>query len=562
MVILGISEGPDAAAALVVDGQLVAAVQQERVDRVRHSAAFPSGAIDAVLERAGLRAREVDRVVVGGAPPPLDALGERLSSPSSASLTRKARLGNVARDWVRHLPARPRMREAVTAGLRASGLHMVALDIERRRAAPILRTMGFENATIDVVEEDRCQAWAAYRTQPDDDLLILLLDSAIDGAAVSVSVAQHGQVDRLLLQTSFAPLSGLPSRLAARVRVDEGQLVTIGCVVAPDPALVAAIGAVIGFDGGAFRTGRPHRGADALERLAEGVDPHRYVSSALAAMDVAVVAFARHWMARTRVSRLALAGTLLANPRLVAQVLTEAAPSSLWVVPAPGAGAAAIGAALGAAGTPPAALPTLTLGPRYTDDQCYRALSVAELPRNKVVDPEAVAAAAITDGKIVARFAGGLSFGRAPGGGRSVLFRADDPALRARARTALGGRPELPPGVLLPAAKLGELVPNLAHATAARTCSVSGVPAPAVAVACSAALNSDATVLPTAITEEDPALLRLLAAVESRLGLPIVAEISLNRAGEPIACSPGDAIRAWRGSGIDLLILGPYMVEA
>ena len=65
MVILGIADGPDASAAIVVDGKPVAAVAQEAIDRVRHSRAFPSGAIDAALDVAGVKPREVDRIAVG-----------------------------------------------------------------------------------------------------------------------------------------------------------------------------------------------------------------------------------------------------------------------------------------------------------------------------------------------------------------------------------------------------------------------------------------------------------------------------------------------------------------
>ena len=66
-VILGIADNHDAEAALWVDGNIVAAINQERIDRVKNSGAFPMGAIDAVLEEANCKARDIDLVVVGTA---------------------------------------------------------------------------------------------------------------------------------------------------------------------------------------------------------------------------------------------------------------------------------------------------------------------------------------------------------------------------------------------------------------------------------------------------------------------------------------------------------------
>ena len=65
MKVLGISDNHDSGAALLIDGELVTAVNQERIDRKKGSSAFPWGAIDAVLDRGNVRAKEIDRIVVG-----------------------------------------------------------------------------------------------------------------------------------------------------------------------------------------------------------------------------------------------------------------------------------------------------------------------------------------------------------------------------------------------------------------------------------------------------------------------------------------------------------------
>ena len=65
MIVLGIADNHDSGAAVVIDGTLISAVNQERIDRVKNSGAFPWGAMDAALEAAGLTERDVDRILGG-----------------------------------------------------------------------------------------------------------------------------------------------------------------------------------------------------------------------------------------------------------------------------------------------------------------------------------------------------------------------------------------------------------------------------------------------------------------------------------------------------------------
>ena len=67
MLTLGLTDNHDASAALVEDAVLLAACGQERIDRIKNSGAFPWGAMDAVLDTAGKRYRDVNQVIIGSA---------------------------------------------------------------------------------------------------------------------------------------------------------------------------------------------------------------------------------------------------------------------------------------------------------------------------------------------------------------------------------------------------------------------------------------------------------------------------------------------------------------
>lgn len=545
MIILGVADGPDASAALVVNGALVAAVAQERIDRERHSRAFPSGAIDAVLDVAGLRARDVDRVVFGG-------------TSSHASVLR-------ARPTLRDRVT-PRWREAYRgyqAALRASGLYMVEQDIARKRYEPKMRQLGFEKASIDLHEHDRAHATAAYRCQDRSDALVITIDTPGDGAAVSVSVGRHLQLDRVFLQTSLASISTFPERIAQLLQIDAIDLAALAaCGTAPD-ALVQAFARQVGIQGDGFTATGLIGNTDPLLAQVRRHAPADAAAAAQHAIEEAVADFVRHHVARMRIGHVVVAGAIFANARLAARLLAEPTVESLSVFPAMGDEGLAIGAALGVAGTPMRRLATSGLGPRYTETHCYKALSVASLPRNKVDDPERVAAGLIAAGCTVARFDGGLEVGPRALGNRTVLFRADDDVLRTRALAALKRRDWAAVGCALLLGDAGGAFADLDRSEAsARFRTLAPRALPAFAAAHPGAMQRDGTALPYVIDPEDaPGMATLLREVRRLTGTIAVAQLDLALADEPIACSPGDAIRSWRVSDIDALLLGPYLVE-
>lgn len=545
MIILGVADGPGASAALVKDGALVAAVAQERIDRTRGARTFPSAAIDAVLDVAGLRARDVDRVVFGG-------------SSAGATLLR-------ARPTLRDQVS-PRLRDAwrgYQSALRATGLYMVEQDVTRKLLAPTLRDLGFERAVVELVERDRAHATAAYRCQDHSDALVIVIDTPGDGAAVTVSAGRHLQLDRVFLQTSFASVASFPTRVGTALGVAPGDISARAAGGVPPSALLDYFRGEVGLARDGFTT-RPY--VPAPDPLAARIAAYAPADAAAAARDViaeVVRGFVRHWVGRTGLGHVVVAGGVFADPWLCARLLDEPAVESLFVFPAPGDEGLSIGAALGTAGSAMRRLPSLGLGPRYTADQCYKALSVASLPRKKADDPEVALADLLAAGRTVARFDGPLEI--SPGGlaNRVVLFRADDPALTARALAALRRPAWAPVGCAVATDDALAAMPLAGRALAASLARALAFPASAAfAAAHPGVVHKDGSVLPNIVdAAEEPAVARVLAEMKRRTGRTALGQLDLRFEDEPIVCSPGDAIRAWRASEIDALLLGPYLVE-
>ncbi|MFZ5480979.1 MAG: carbamoyltransferase C-terminal domain-containing protein [Myxococcota bacterium] len=527
MVILGVADGPDASAALVVEGRPVSVVAQASVDRIRRSRAFPSGAIDAALDVAGLRARDVDRVAIG------------TSFTPSALLRSRPELIEKASPWLKEA------WRGYSSAMRRSGLYMLEQDASRAFFERKLRELGFERARVELVEHDDAHASYAWRTQGEPRVLVVTLDTPGDGAACTVSLGRPLQLDRLHTQTALASICNARDRVAQHLGVPASRLGSLAAIEAP-PELVADLGRFVRFDPPGFSQDLVF--SRELDAVLGGWGAEQLAAAVEEVVAEAAAAYVAWWSDRTRVRTVALAGALAEDPRVAAAVLRKV--DRLWVPPAAGDGNLALGAALAVAGAAPRPLADAGLGPQYSDDACYKQLSVASLPRTKVEDPDGEAARRLADGQVVCRYAGALEIGRSAAT-RAVLFAGD-------ARGAM----KRPPGPVACAVLAGEAdFADLDRcADAARFGTVALRASPAFAARYPTLVRADGTALPHVVGEGHP-LHGVLAAYEARTGKGALGLLTFRLGGQPPVTTPNDAVRAWRESDADALLLGPYLVD-
>ena len=182
MIILGIADNHDAGAAVVIDGRLVSAVNQERVDRIKHSGAFPWGAIDEALRLADVRERDVDRIVVGSAFTPSAALRAMPEQHKSV------RSNGQFSPWLHRYIV-------YQSSLKATGLHTVEVDACRRIMQRRLAARPFAKANVEMMDHHQAHAEGAYRTQEKSRCLVITVDAMGDGTTATVSMGSDGQLD-------------------------------------------------------------------------------------------------------------------------------------------------------------------------------------------------------------------------------------------------------------------------------------------------------------------------------------------------------------------------------
>lgn len=559
MLILGLADNHDAGAALVQDGALVAACGQERIDRQKNSGAFPWGALDAVLDQVGARARDVDRVVFGTSFTPSWLL-RRFPNFHKRKKEAGGQFDPLLNAYI-----------AYQVFLRRSGLYTAEVEANRRLLEGRLRERGFVKASIAMMEHHEAHAHAAYRTQPHTTSLILTVDAMGDGVTATAAVGQVGQINRHWAQSGFSAINTFYSRITEWLGFianrHEGKVTGLAALAEAPDALLEHLRGQLRFVGPGFtRLNYLRRQAkDDLFYGRLGEFSREQVAAAVqTVLEEVVVAYVRYWIERSGVADVSVCGGIFANVKLNQRLIELPELRSLYVFPNMGDGGLCVGAALGDAGVPPHTLPGLYLGPSYTQNQIAREANIAGLRPDRPADMAEAVAELLVAGKVVARFDGAMEFGPRALGNRSILFRPDDPSVNTWLNERLR-RSEFMP---FAPAVLAEDAPRLFRgydkapqcARFMTTCFDCTDLFKRQAPGC---VHVDGTARPQVVSDEDnPGFAAILRRFRAKTGIPALINTSFNMHEEPIVCSPHDAIRAWKQAKLDALVLGPYLVTA
>ncbi len=568
MIVLGLADNHDSGAAVVIDGRLVSAVNQERVDRVKLSGAFPWGAMDSALAVAGVKEREVDRIVVGSGFTPSTALR------ALPGLHHGARAGGQFS---------PLLHAYIVyqSILRKTGLHAIEVDasqalLEKR----LLSKRPFSRATVRMMDHHDAHAHAAYRTQPRDRCLVLTVDAMGDGTTATASLADNGQLDRLWRQSGLASIGTFYSRITELLGFKpvrhEGKVTGLAAYATPPPALLRQLRRRMAFEGPGFSRvpiSPPDRADDLYWRDILRHSREEVAAAAQQVLEEAVTAFVTFWVDRTGCRDVAVAGGVFANVKLNQRIHELADVDSLWVVPHMGDGGLAVGAALAQAGTAPHRLADAFLGAEFPRSDLHKALKRGDLqigdfdalpPVGGVAADVERAAGILAERGVVARFQGRMEWGPRALGNRSVLARPDDPAINDWLNAKLSRSEFMPFAPMVRAEDAPRWFSNFdAAADAARFMTACFGCDADFRARCAAAVHVDGTARPQVVhAAENPSLHALLTRVGELTGTPVLVNTSFNLHEEPIVHTPSDAVRAFVQAGLDALWMGPFVATA
>jgi carbamoyltransferase len=529
----------DPSVALVVDGQIVAAAEEERFSRRKHGhrpvpfAAWelPELAARWCLDEAGLSPSDLDAVAYSYDP----------------SLARPAEELGLHDPW-------DHLRQTYA-----------------RRAPEFLATAlpGLDPASVRFVPHHVAHAASAGLAAPDRDTDVLVLDGRGESASHLAGTYRDGRLATLATQTLPHSLGLLYEDVTAHLGFlrssDEYKVMALASYGTPRH-LAELSAAVRATEEGGFFTEPVDWNSLAKARSPkdEWTQDHADLAASVQVrLEQVLLDLARWLRSRTGGRRLALAGGVALNCVANSRLAEASGYDEIWVQPAAGDAGTSLGAALTVATAerePLQPMPGADLGRGWTDAELAAMLRKARVPFERPPDvAETVAEVLAADG-IVAWFQGRSEFGPRALGHRSLLahpgrqenlerlndvkgreqFRPVAPMVLAERAAAIFSRGPLPSPYML-------FVHDVAPSWRDRI--------PAV-------VHVDGTArIQTVSPDGEPLLARMLESFERRTGLPVVVNTSLNTAGRPMVDSPSEALECFGSSPIDLLAIGPYVVR-
>jgi carbamoyltransferase len=560
--VLGIWDGHDSGAALLQEGLLRFAVNEERLTRRKLEVRFPTRSIEACLTYAGLTPEQVDVVA--------------LSTFDPAKTMGRWWRGTKERYYaVRRRQARPGILSDLTRGLKyrttewPSGPVCHALSRLALRK-PIARH-GLSGAGLRLVGHHEAHAAAAAWAADFAPCAVLTIDGVGDGISSTISIFRDGRLERVAASTARSSLGvffeHVTSLLNMRELEDEGKVMALADYAAPiadeDNPLLSWVRV---RDGVIETECAGHSLRRALARIQWRYPNEQFAYLAQRVVEQTSVALARDAVRLTGLDRLALAGGVVSNIRATRRIRLLPEVKDVYVFPHMGDGGLALGAAVvaaSAAGEPvDLDLARLDLGPSYSTPAIAAALRVAGFTVDPVDGLASRVADALGEGRIVMWFQGRMEYGPRALGNRSVLARPDRPELRDRLNIVLKRRVWYQP--FCPSILESEAGRLLADWTGGRnSCMTMAYEvSPRFRNRLAGVISVDGTCRPQLVPDDEPGeFVELLRGARARWSVGAVLNTSFNIHGEPIVCAPEEAIDVFLRSGADARAIGPFLVE-
>jgi carbamoyltransferase len=525
----------DPAAALVVDGRVVAAAEEERFSRRKHGKRpvpfsaweLPEQAMRWCLAEAGLT------------PADLDAVGYSFDP-------------------------------AIAAEMPDDPYDPVRVDYARRAAGFLAEALpGLDRDKVRFVEHHVAHAASAGLAAPTRTSSVLVVDGRGEAHSHLAGRYRDGELEilhRQALPESLGLLyESLTDHLGFLRSSDEFKVMALASY--GEPRFLPELREIVRATGdGGFRAQAPDWTRFAPRRIDDGTwggDHADLAASVQAVVEEVLVDLATWLHGQTGDTVLTMAGGTALNCVANSRIWRETPFEEVWVQPASGDSGTALGAALHLAqeaGDLGAPQPTAALGRSWSGEELAQWLSTAHVPFTTPEDLAGEVADILAGNGVIAWFEGRSEFGPRALGRRSLLanpihpdnlerlndvkgreqFRPVAPmVLEERAAEIFGGGPLPSPFMLFVhdvAPEWRERIPTVTHV--------------------------DGTARIQTVTDEDNAgIAALLRAFDERTGVPVVVNTSLNTAGRPMVDDPRDALELFGSAPVAALVLGPHLVR-
>lgn len=560
----------DCSAALVADGRVIAAAEEERFTRIKHGKRpvpfstwqLPFHAIDYCLEEAGIALRDVDHVAYSYDPWLLLPASARSSPTIALPLEPSAQESS---DW--QSPWDPLFLSSIVNAPRqlASGAphHLKSRFAGVRHDGPY---------RWHFVEHHLAHEASAFLAAPFDACAVLTMDGRGEKATTSYGVFQDGRYHRIK-QVNLPHSLGLlyeqvTDYLGFLHSSDEYKVMALASF--GEPVHAAVFRDIVQYKGGGeyeiAQVDWQELFGPRRERGSEFGRAHRDIARSLQLVLEETVLKMTAWLQReTGQENLAMAGGVALNCVMNARLANSAVFNQVWVQPAAGDSGTSLGAALSVDADQRGSrekrwhMDHAYLGPGFGDVEIEEFLRYSRMPYRRVDNIADACAELLAQGKVVGWFQGRMEFGPRALGARSILASPIDPAMQQHLNQIKDREDFRPVAPVVLEEEAGNwfagcsVAPFMLFVYDVRKDRLERIPS---------VCHVDGTARVQTINRNQHALYYdLLRAFEHRTGVPVLINTSFNTRGQPIVCTPRDAVESFCSTPIDALAIGSFLLE-
>jgi carbamoyltransferase len=548
------SQMHDSSACIVRDGELLFAVAEERISRIKHDASFPKLAIRACLDFVKVTAAQIDEVCFGW-----QTAGPVYRHDLKLYATNRWPLSYM--------------------NLLNSSRHFLSMWHQESGAAPYRRLFGANKTRFRFVDHHLAHAISAFAYSGFDDAAVVVMDGRGAWEATSIWHGRAGRLNHVLtlswpdsLGLFYAQFTGflgfVPNSDEWKVMglAPYGQKgIDLSSFINPNDAPYRVhTKTLIGY-GAQFSHFTSQLGAP-RDPESEISDHHKNIAFAVQdACEEAMMSVVKLALHKTGSKNLCLAGGVALNSKANGKIVASGAIENIFVQPAASDDGVALGAALAPYLDDNGRLPNKPMrhgywGPRFDHDAIEKALITYKIRHTKLSDPAKAAAQLLDQGKILGWFQGRMEFGPRALGSRSIIADPRDPQMNAKVNNAVKFREWWRP--FAPSFKKEAAPDYLESAYDSPFMILTAQVRPEKRSVIPSVTHVDGSARPQTVEREiNPLYYGLIDEFGAITGVPVIMNTSFNLRGEAIVHTPTDALRTFFSSGMDALVIGSFLVE-
>lgn len=575
--ILGMQSGHESSAVLYKDGQLVAAISQERLTRIKNDGGYlPELAINKVLEIGRAKRGDVDRLAL-----------QYTFFPEKYFLRE-----NFAKEMERRfIRAKRKLRGKKESQLMAGNFREKLTLLGQRfedhfRQDAFLSEKGFSQASLHFYDHHEAHAIPAAYYSGFDQAAVITMDGCGDeNVYYTAGIWRNNSLERVHLCKKHGASAGLfyshiTQLLGFLPMRHEGKVIGLAAYGDPQPLYEAFLKALrLTPDGKGLdsdfvgQENAEAKRAAYLQQVCQGHSRENISAAAQQVLEDVALALIRGFLQESGMEYVALNGGVFANVKLNQRIAALPEVKDVFVFPAMSDTGNSVGAALlemkkhcpedFSTGRKP--LGSVYWGPEFSPEEIEPALRLKDLAFQRMDEETLVrnAAQAIHNGKVVGWFQGRMEFGPRALGNRSMLARPTKADINDWLNQRLDRSEFMPFAPSALEEHADDLFENAAKARhAAQFMTITFDVKPEWRERISAVVHVDGTARPQLVSRHtNPLYHKLISAYHELSGIPLVLNTSFNVHEEPIVCAPPEAIRAFIEKRVDCLAIGPFWLE-